>query len=194
MCGLIFLPQASIFLFLLGREAGAWRFFASTSSGNALGQMVQSLLRKGAFDLAPLSSRGYYCRFVYIRKSLGSWRPILNFSLLSRIHHPEGSVSAFSDTSVFRILSSVHGVWQSFFQFLALCLGLSTAPQVFKRVMAPVRSFFFTVLDSASALSARLAHSGVLPGVDFLSLRTFLWLCKSLGIVVDWEMSQLVAH
>ena len=35
---------------------------------NALGQMVQSLLRKGAFDLAPLSSRGYYSHFVYIRK------------------------------------------------------------------------------------------------------------------------------
>ena len=27
------------------------------------------------------------------------------------------------------------------FQFLALCLGLSTAPQVFKWVMALVRSF-----------------------------------------------------
>ena len=49
---------------------------------NALGQMVQSLLRKGAFDLAPLSSRGYYSRFVSIRKYLRSWRPILNFSLL----------------------------------------------------------------------------------------------------------------
>ena len=54
--------------------------------------------------------------------------------------------------------------------------------------------FFSTVLDSASALSARLANSGVLPRVDFLSLRTFLWLCNFLGIVVDWEKSQLVAH
>ena len=37
------------------------------------------------------------------------------FSRLVRsIHHPEGSVSAFSDASIFRILSSVHGVWQSF--------------------------------------------------------------------------------
>ena len=59
---------------------------------------------------------------------------------VSKIHHPEGSVSAFSDASVFRILSSVHGVGKVF-QFLVLCLGLSTAPQVFKRVMAPVQSF-----------------------------------------------------
>ena len=54
--------------------------------------------------------------------------------------------------------------------------------------------FFSTVLNSASAFSARQARSGVLPRVDFLFLRTFLWLCNSLGIVVDWEMSQLVAH
>ena len=31
-----------------------------------------------------------------------------------KIHHPEGSVSAFSDASVFRIVSSVHDVRQSF--------------------------------------------------------------------------------
>ena len=35
-------------------------------------------------------------------------------TFVSKIHHPEGSVSAFSDASVFRILSSVHDVWQSF--------------------------------------------------------------------------------
>ena len=51
------------------------------------------------------------------------------------------------------------------YQFTALCFGLSVAPQVFTRVMAPV-SEFSTVLDSASALSARLANSGVLPRVD----------------------------
>ena len=48
------------------------------------------------------------------------------------------------------------------YQFSALCLGLSAAPQVFTRVMAPVRSFL-TVLDWASALYPRLANSGVLP-------------------------------
>ena len=35
-------------------------------------------------------------------------------AFVSKIHHPEGSVSAFSDASVFRILSSVLGVWRSF--------------------------------------------------------------------------------
>ena len=48
----------------------------------ALGQVVQSLLQKGAFELAPLSSLGYYSRLFFIMKALGSWRPVLNLSLL----------------------------------------------------------------------------------------------------------------
>ena len=114
-------------------------------------------------------------------------------AFVSKIHHPEGSVSAFSDASVFRILSSVHGVWQSF-PILGSLLGSLHGSAGLQAGHGSGSEFFSTVLDSASALSARLAHSGVLPRVDFLSLRTFLWLCNSLGIVVDWEMSQLVAH
>ena len=39
---------------------------------------------------------------------------IKSHAFVRKIHHPEGSASAFSDASVFRILSSVHGVRQSF--------------------------------------------------------------------------------
>ena len=114
-------------------------------------------------------------------------------AFLSKIHHPEGSVSAFSDASVFLILSSVHGVWQSF-PILGSLLGSLHGSAGLQAGHGSGSEFFSTVLDLASAFSARLAHSGVLPRVDFLSLRTLLWLCNSLGIVVDWEMSQLVAH
>ena len=112
--------------------------------------------------------------------------------LVHTIHHPEGSVSAFSDASVFRILSSVHGVGKVF-QFLALCLGLSTAPQVFTRVMAPVWSFLHS-LGFGFGLICMTDSFRRPPGNSFLSLRTFLGLRNSLGMVVDWEMSQLVAH
>ena len=114
-------------------------------------------------------------------------------AFVSKIHHPEGSVSAFSDASVFRILSSVHGVWRSF-PILGSLLGSLHGSTGLQAGHGSGSEFFSTVLNSASAFSARLARSGVLPRVDFLSLRTFLWLCNSLGIVVDWEMSQLVAH
>ena len=51
-------------------------------------------------------------------------------AFVSRIHHPDGSVSAFSDASVFRIVSAVHRfmMFGKVFQFLAFCLVLSTAP------------------------------------------------------------------
>ena len=39
---------------------------------------------------------------------------IKSLDFVRKIHHPEGSVSAFSDASVFQIVSSVHGVRQSF--------------------------------------------------------------------------------
>ena len=93
-------------------------FCLHTIRVKALAQVVESLLQKGAFELAPLSSLGYYSRFFFfIMKALGSWQPVLNLSLLYlivlKIHHPEGSVSAISDASVIQIVSSVHGVRQS---------------------------------------------------------------------------------
>ena len=78
----------------------------------ALGQVVQSLLQKGAFELAPVSSLGYYNRLFFYHEVLGVVAAsIKSLSFVRKIHHPEGSVSAFSDASVFRIVSSVHGVW-----------------------------------------------------------------------------------
>ena len=77
------------------------------------------------------------------------------------------------------------------FQFLALCFGLSAAPQVFTRVMAPVRSFLHS-LGFGFGLICTTGSFRHPPESRFLSLRTFLWLCNSLGVVVDWEMSQLV--
>ena len=78
----------------------------------ALGQVVQSLLRKGAFELAPVSSLGYYNRLFFYHEVLGVVAAsIKSLGFVRKIHHPEGSVSAFSDASVFRIVSSVHGVW-----------------------------------------------------------------------------------
>ena len=83
--------------------------------------------------------------FVLYQLGLGVVAANINsLAFVRMIHHPEGSVSAFSDASVFRILSLVHGVGKVF-QFLALCLGLSTAPQVFTRIMAPVRSFLHSL-------------------------------------------------
>ena len=81
----------------------------------ALGQVVQSLLQKGAFELAPFSLLCYYSHLFLYQEGLGVVAAdIKSLAFVRKIHHPEGSVSTFSDTSVFRILSSIHGVRQSF--------------------------------------------------------------------------------
>ena len=83
----------------------------------ALAQVVESLLQKGAIELAPLPSLGYYSRLFIVMKASGSWLPVMDLSLLNlivlRIRHPEGCVSASSDASGIHIVSSVHGVRQS---------------------------------------------------------------------------------
>ena len=78
------------------------------------------------------------------------------------------------------------------YQFKVLCFGLSTAPQVFTRVMAPVSAFLHRS-------SIRLRHylDGCLIQASFreqvlLALDTVLHLCHLLGIIVNWVKSQLV--
>ena len=162
--------------------------------GKCLGPDGAVSAPKGSLRSGSAFFAGLLQPFCLYQEVLGVVAANIKFlAFVSTIHHPEGSVSAFSDASVFRILSSVHGVWQSF-PILGSLLGSLHGSAGLQAGHGSGSEFFSTVLDSALALSARLAHSGVLPRVDFLSLRTFLWLCNSLGIVVDWEMSQLVEH
>ena len=74
-------------------------------------------------------------------------------AFVRKIHHPEGSVSAFSDASVFRIVFSVHGVRQSF-PILGSLLGSLHGSTGLHAGHVSGSEFFSTVLDSASALSA----------------------------------------
>ena len=113
--------------------------------GKSLGPGGAVSALKGSLRAGSAFFAGLLQPFVLYRKGLGVVAAnIKSLAFVRKIHHPEGSVSALSDASVFRILSSVHGV-QQVFQFLALCLGISTAPLVFTRVMAPVRSFLHSL-------------------------------------------------
>ena len=134
-----------------------------STKGVVLGEVTQALIAKGAVELAPLPSPGFYSRLFLVWKTSGSWRPVIDLSTLN----------LFVDVSHFRIetfqsvfLSVRQGDWIAsidlkeayppipvhpeshpflrfvangqVYQFTALCFGLSTAPQVFSRVMAPV--------------------------------------------------------
>ena len=78
------------------------------------------------------------------------------------------------------------------YQFKVLCFGLSTAPQVCIRVMAPVSA----ILHRMGVRLCRYLDDWLLQASSreqvLLALKTVLRLCRSLGIVVNWEKSQVI--
>ena len=117
-------------------------------------------------ELHPPPSPDFYSRLLVVWKTSGSWRPVIDLSLLIR----------FVDVSPFRmatIQSVRQGDWmasitlmEAYFQvpvppasrhflrfmfrdtvyhFKALCFGLSPAPQVFPRVMALVSAILLSL-------------------------------------------------
>ena len=103
----------------------------------------------------------------------------------------EGCVLAGANASGFTQVLQVHGGGKVY-QFKVLCFGLSTAPQVFTRVMAPVSA----ILHRMGVRLRRYLDDWLLQASSreqvLLALRTVLQLCRRLGIVVNWEKSQLV--
>ena len=78
------------------------------------------------------------------------------------------------------------------YQFKALCFGLSTAPQVFTRVMASVSA----ILHSMGIRMRRYLDDWLVQSASRESLvrdlQTVLHLCHELGIVVNPQKSNLV--
>ena len=78
------------------------------------------------------------------------------------------------------------------FQFKALCFGLSTAPQVFTRVMAPVSAFLHRLgIRMCRYLDDWLIEASSRPLV-LQALETVIHLCQDLSIVINWERSNLL--
>ena len=81
--------------------------------GKSLGPGGAVSAPKGSLQAGSAFFAGLLQPFVLYQEGLGVMAAnIKSLAFVSKIHHPEGSVSAFSDAS--RILSSVHGVRQSF--------------------------------------------------------------------------------
>ena len=78
------------------------------------------------------------------------------------------------------------------YQFKALCFGLSTAPQVFTRVMAPVSAIIHSMgIRMRCYLDDWLVQSSSRESL-LRDLQTVLQLCHELGIVVNPQKSNLV--
>ena len=78
------------------------------------------------------------------------------------------------------------------YQFKVLCFGLSTAPQVFTRVMSPVSAFLHQAgIRLRCYLDDWLIQASSREQV-LLALESVLQLCRELGIIVNWEKSHLI--
>ena len=183
----------------------------------ALEEVTLGLIAKGAVELAPLPSLGFYSRLFVPWKTSGSWRPVIDLSHLNRFV----DVSHFRMETIQSVLLSVRqGNWMAsidlkeaylqvpvhpesrpflrfvskghVFQFKALCFGLSTAPQVFSWVMAPVSAILHAMgIRMRRYLDDWLAQSSSRESL-LRDLQTVLGLCHKLGVVINREKSHLV--
>ena len=187
----------------------------SSVRGIALTAAVLDLRSKDAIEPASQDT-GFYSRLFVTPKVTGGWRPVIDHSRLNRFVR----LSRFCIETSASVLQSLRpGDWMvsldlqdaylqdlvhpgsrrflrfcvgaEVFQFKALCFGLSSAPQVFTRTMAPVSSIMhrygFRILhylDDWLVLGSSFQE--ISRARDFL-----LWLCDQLGIFVNHSKSTL---
>ena len=183
--------------------------------GRALNEEIQALRRKGAVEPAP-PTPGFFSRTFVVTKATGGWRPIVDLSTLNldvdrtpfrmeksqtvlrAVRRNNWMVSVDPKDAYLQI--PIHPASRRYLRFTAggktrqfrvLCFGLSTAPQVFTRVMAPVSGFLHQpgirmlwylddwLILASSQEEACWARDKVLS------------LCQELGIIVNPEKSTL---
>ena len=184
--------------------------------GVALNQELQNLLRKGAVEPAP-QSPGFYSRLFLVKKASGSWRTIIDLSTLnhyvtsSRFHMetPRSVLNSIRpgdwmislDLQDAYLQVPVHHDSRRFlrfvldgkpFQFRVLCFGLTTAPQVFTRIMAPVSA----ILHKYGVRMLRYLDDWLILASSeiacFQSRDRLLVVCTELGIQVNLTKSSLI--
>ena len=178
--------------------------------------VVSALVEKEAIEIAP-PSPGFYSRLFVTHKVAGGWRPVIDLSLLNGWVE----LSSFRMETAQSVLQSLRpGDWMvsldlqeaylqvpvhpasrrylrfcvgdAVYQFRVLCFGLSSAPQVFTCVMAPVLSIMhrhgfrlLCYLDDWLVLGSTFQ--------ELVRARNFLlWLCRLLGVIVNPSKSSLV--
>ena len=187
-----------------------------STKGVALGEVTRALIAKSAVELAPLPSLGFYSRLFVVWKTSGSWRPVIDLSTLNLFV----DVSHFKIEAIQSVLLSVHqGDWMAsidlkeaylqipihpvsrhflrfvahgqVYQFTALCSGLSTAPQVFSWVMAPVSAILHSWgIHMRRYLDDWLVQSSSRDSL-LTDLQVVLDLCRELGIIANPKKSHL---
>ena len=181
----------------------------------ALDEEIQALRRKRVVEPAP-PTPGFFSRMFVVTKATVGWRPIIDLptlnlnvdrtpfrmetsqTVLRAVRRNDWMVSIDLKDAYLQI--PIHPASRRFLRFTAggktwqfrvLCFGLSTAPQVFTRVMAPVSGFLHQLgirmlryLDDWLILASSQEE-------PCWARDKVLSLCQELGIVVNLEKSTL---
>ena len=132
----------------------------------ALRQEVETMISKGALERVSNPGPGFYSRLFLVEKASGGWRPVIDLSLFNEfvqqtsfkmetassvllsMRKDDFLASIDLKDAYFQIPVHVSSrKWLCFVsngmvhQFRVLCFGLSTAPQVFTRVLATVSAW-----------------------------------------------------
>ena len=188
----------------------------SSIRGKALEKEFQDLLLKRAIERAP-QTPGFYSRLFVVQKDSGAWRPIIDLSTLntyiaSQHFHMETPQSVLRsirqgdwvislDLQDAYLQVPIHPESRRYlrftmggvpYQFRVLCFGLTTAPQVFTRLMAPISAILhrygirmLRYLDDWLILAE--SRTSCIQARDRL-----LHLCEELGLQVNLRKSSLV--
>lgn len=175
---------------------------------------IQEMLMKGAVEQVSPHTPGFYCTFFLVPKKDGGWRPVLNLKPLNkflsyqrfRMETPRSILSVLSrgewlasldlrDAYFHVPILPAHRPFLRFafgkkvYQFRVLPFGLSTAPRVFTKMLAPIVGLihqegirFFPYLDDCLlvAPSSHALQSQVSKAVSIL---------QQAGFLVNWKKS-----
>ena len=188
----------------------------SSVRGLALEKEIDKLQEVEAVERVPAPEPGFYSRLFVVLKASGSWRPVIDLKklnkhikktrfrmetvqlVLSAVRRNDWMISIDLKDAYLQV--PIHPESRKFlrfstttgtFQFKTLCFGLSTAPQVFTRVMAPVS----TILHSMGIRLMRYLDDWLVLASskeECLRAREIKEnLCLELGIMINLEKSSL---
>ena len=97
-----------------------------STRGVALEEVTLGLIAKGAVELAPLPSPGFYSRLFVVWKTSGSWRPVIDLSHLNRFV----DVSHFQMETIQSVLLLVcQGDWMASIDLKEVYLQVPVHPE-----------------------------------------------------------------
>ena len=174
------------------------------------------MMEKNVLEVVENPSPGFYSRLFLVENATGGWRPVIDLSPLNAFvlqtrfkmetvasvmaSIREGDFMASLDLKDAYFQIPIHPDSRKYlrfvsggvvYQFKALCFGLSTAPQVFTRVFAPVSIWAHSVgIRLRRYLDDWLVLAESEPEVRRALVR-LLQICNDLGIVVNLSKSDL---